>query len=196
MYNFGRLYKLKDSHFWNTNDPDNTDYGFKELRIDYSVDGVEWQHYDNYTMARASGLSNYEGEQGPDFKEIEAQYVLITALNNYGGACYSLSEIKIDVEEVVISATDDLARSEQYCFTASITPNPFNTEATLEIKSNCTDPIFYSIIDPVGRKIINNQAYNHQGSATKLDGQLFISGIYFLIVSNGKGSQTYKFVKL
>jgi hypothetical protein len=94
MYDFGKVYALGQVRIWNTNDPAHLDWGMKDVVIDYSMDGVHWVEAGQFTFPQASGLSTYEGAEGPNLDDAQARYLLITALSNYGGTCYGFSEIK------------------------------------------------------------------------------------------------------
>lgn len=98
LYNLGHLYELKDSKFWNANHPDFLQDGLKDVVIDYSVDGINWEEWGTFTLPMATGDKTYEGSTGPDFTATTARYVLITAMDNHGGNCYSMSELKINVD--------------------------------------------------------------------------------------------------
>ena len=128
MYDFGKVFSLGAMQIWNTNDPAHLDWGMKDVAIDYSIDSITWHHAGDFTFAQGSGLSIYEGEQGPDLEGIEARYLIITGLSNYGGSCYGLSEIKIEGTEVIISDVDDLASFD--CIDVSLYPNPFTDRIT------------------------------------------------------------------
>lgn len=97
MYDLGFSYTLNSSHCWNYN-VNNTNRGMRDIVIDYSMDGVNWTQLATYTLAKASGTNSYSGVSGPNFGGVNARYVLITGNTNWGGACYGLSEFRIDVD--------------------------------------------------------------------------------------------------
>jgi hypothetical protein len=94
-YDFGQSYPLHDVVFWNLNHPEYADDGIKDVIIEYSMNGTTWNLFDTVTIPRAPLSGFYEGVWGPDLGGINARYLLLTALNNYGGGCYGLSEIKV-----------------------------------------------------------------------------------------------------
>ncbi len=196
LYNLGRPYRLKTSHFWNANDPDALQNGLQDIRIDHSINGTEWNYFGDFTLAQASGRTIYEGVPGPDFDELEAQYILITALSNYGGPCYSLSEIKIDVDEIIISSVEDNSIADAYCFTVQIMPNPFVDQTLLQIKTNCNQAIYYSLVDALGREIIKPTLYQPADSSISLSGKSLSPGIYYLLVTDGQQRKSYKIAKM
>ena len=85
MYDFDKPYKFSQMHIWNTNDPDHLGAGLKDVSIDYSMDGRNWTQAGEFTFEQAMGISTYEGSIGPDLEGIQAQFILITALDNWGG---------------------------------------------------------------------------------------------------------------
>lgn len=98
-YDFGTTYNLLTSHFWNYNVTDEVGKGFKDVQIDYSLDGNSWTSFGSFTFGIATGENNYEGEAGPDFSGIQARFLIITAINNHAGdACSGLGELKINVK--------------------------------------------------------------------------------------------------
>lgn len=97
-YDFGNIYKLQGTRIWNYNVLNQTNKGFKTVAIDYSLDGTTWTTLgSNYTWNQASGISDYSGFVGPNFNDIKARYVLISAINNWGDAtCSGFSKITFD----------------------------------------------------------------------------------------------------
>ena len=126
-YDLGYIYLLKDSKLWNANHPDLLSNGLNEVVIDYSIDGVNWEEWGTFTIAQASGQNLYEGITGPDFEEILAQYVLITAISNHGGDCYSLSELKINVGDPTV-AVKNVAKD----IFSLLAPNPATSVIHIE----------------------------------------------------------------
>ena len=97
LYNLGDLYQLGSAQFWNANDPSSLQNGLKNIVIDYSLDGANWTEWGTHTLSQGTGKNYYEGETVPGLGEISARYILITAIDNYGGNCYSLSEVKLNI---------------------------------------------------------------------------------------------------
>lgn len=108
MYDLGAAYTLGTSNIWNLNDPDFLNDGIKDVIIDYSVNGTTWVELGQYTLEQATGKSIYEGSVGPDFQGRNAQFVLITAVNNYGGSCFGLSEVRLNIGEEQIYTSANL----------------------------------------------------------------------------------------
>lgn len=104
QYDLGKTYLLTESHVWNYNAAGATGKGFKDVVIDYSLDGTNWiQLGDIFQWQQASGAIGYEGTVGPNFNGISARYILITALNNWdNGLCSGLSKITINATDCLL----------------------------------------------------------------------------------------------
>ncbi len=90
MYNFNKTYKFQDSRVWNYNITGETNKGFKSVYVDYSLDGTTWQPLGGtYSWPEAPGSADYSGFLGPNFNNVKARYVLISAINNWGDATCS-----------------------------------------------------------------------------------------------------------
>ena len=104
-YDLRNNYDIFQISFWNLNDPARLTEGLKDIAIDISTDGISWQEAGTFTIPQSQGSGYYLGDRGINLNGTTARYVLITALNNYGGECYGLSEIKMDVQEAVLPVT-------------------------------------------------------------------------------------------
>lgn len=195
MYDFGYVYKMGQMHVWNTNDVDYLDWGLKTVVVDYSLDGNTWTELGTFDFEQGSGLNTYEGFDGPDFAGIEAQYVLITAIDNYGGSCYGLSEIKIRVDGTQVVSTEE-PELPSTCLTVHMYPNPFVTRTQVKISSRCDDAVFYSIRDAVGKLIIPEQELSGNTVNLEFSDKNMAAGIYFLSVRQGSQTGQYRLVKI
>lgn len=94
-YDFGSQYAFKETRVWNYNVVNETNKGFRTVYVDYSTDGTVWKQLGGvYTWPTASGAAQYAGFLGPDFNNIKARYILITATQNWGHAtCAGFSKI-------------------------------------------------------------------------------------------------------
>jgi hypothetical protein len=193
LYDLGYVYTLFDSKFWNTNEPNHLDNGMMDYSIDYSIDGNTWTNLGSYTLSQASGISTYEGVEGPVFNGTSARYLLITPSSNYGGSCYGFSEFKVYLDDTV-SIVD-----EAYGFGVLAYPNPFTDEIQIKIDTLYPDePIKYSITDILGKTIIENTISNNTETNTFSlpNNKLRLSsGIYLLNIYQNNKKQTIKIVK-
>jgi hypothetical protein len=184
MYDFGKVYTLGQMKIWNTNDPAHLDWGMRDVAIDYSSDGENWVTAGEYTFPQASGLSTYEGSAGPHLNDIEARYLVITGINNYGGTCYGLSEMHVDAEEVIISSVADI--TELPCLNFSIYPNPFADQMTMVLEPGCSGDLRISIYDGSGKMLTSQTTnlVNGQQKAIEM-GRELPAGAYRLYLEYG-----------
>jgi len=148
-YDFDYTYELAQMTLWNYNETDHLDQGLQDIVIDYSLDGEEWIEWGTFTLEQANGSSIYEGDLGPNLDGLFAKHILITALNNYGGECYGISEMKIQVESFISDTDEPLVGVE-----LSLSPIPADLQFTLSVETEkAMDDITYTIIDMQGRLI-------------------------------------------
>ena len=100
LYDFNQVYTMFEMRVWNTNAPDILDYGLKNVVIDISDDGINWTEHGQYLFPQGPGDSRYEGVEPMSFDSTNARFVLITAIDNYGGTCYGLSEVRIRARDL------------------------------------------------------------------------------------------------
>jgi len=98
-YEFDKIYKLHEMWVWNYNDSVEPmiGFGFKDVSIEYSVNGVDYQTLGTtHEFARAPGESNYAPNTFVDFGGVPAKYIKLTAKSNWGGILdqYGLSEVR------------------------------------------------------------------------------------------------------
>ncbi len=193
LYDLGSLYSLSTTQLWNANDPAHLDYGVQEMIFDYSIDGTNWENLGTYSFSEASGKSTYEGNEGPDFNNVLARYVLLTPTANFGGSCYGFSEFKINIGNDVLTINPEIG------FASLAYPNPFSDEVTVRVDTLFPDkPISYGITDLLGHTIIFKNLENLTGSNTfTLNNNDFnlATGIYLLSIYQGNQQQTIKIVK-
>ncbi len=106
MYDLGQGHNLYDITIWNMNHPDYSNDGIKNALIEYSSNGSNWTLADTVTIPLATTSGFYQGFRGPDLGGANARYVLITALDNHGGGCYALSEVRIYTEDQTQDSLD------------------------------------------------------------------------------------------
>ena len=105
-YDFGQGYNLYDMTFWNMNHPEHLADGMKKVIIETSQNGTSWNLVDTVTIPRASGSGYYPGFNGPDLQGLNARYMLITAVDNHGGGCYGLSEMRVFTTDQTLNDLD------------------------------------------------------------------------------------------
>ncbi len=186
-YDFGQIYALNELKIWNVNDPDLLSFGAKNVIIDYSTDGKNWIEYGQETFPKANGISTYEGDLITNLNGIEAQHLLITVLDNYGGECSGISEFRVSADSI---GNDN----EDICIIAETYPNPFKDEFSIELKKKCLGEVFFAIEDATGRTVISEQTIKLNEKKQILT-QGLAPGVYFVALRNGEIKQRYKIVK-
>ena len=110
-YDLGDEYLLTETHVWNYNVDQETNKGFENVAVDYSLDGQNWFELGEYSWAPASGQSMYSGFSGPNFNGEAVRYVMFTSLDD-PNTCRGVSKINFTVEQCMqqgISCDDDIA---------------------------------------------------------------------------------------
>ena len=176
-YDFGEVYKLQGSRVWNYNVAAETNKGFKNVVVDYSIDGTTWSSLGStYQWQQAPGESDYSGFSGPNFNNSKARYVLISAIDNYGGTCSGFSKLTLDAElcGAVGTACDDKDpltfhdRFDSYCNCAgvkincdkdtvllgSVSLSEVSYKAKMELNSQSLVPIAKNISFIAGNDIV------------------------------------------
>ena len=96
-YDFGDIYKFQGTRVWNYNVLNETDKGFKNVTVDYSTDGINWQALGtSYLWQQAPGAADYSGFVGPNMSNLLARYILISAIDTWGSTCAGFSKITFD----------------------------------------------------------------------------------------------------
>ncbi|MEL6987128.1 MAG: discoidin domain-containing protein, partial [Bacteroidota bacterium] len=99
-YDFGEAFPLHHIEIWNTSHPNFIKGGIKDAVISTSLDGTNWTHSDTISIPMGKLSSFYEGNIVYNLNGINAQYLLITAINNHGGDCTGFSEIRIHTNSI------------------------------------------------------------------------------------------------
>ena len=197
LYNFGHAYALEKMQIWNTNDPQHLDRGMRNIVVDYSEDGATWNELGAFEIPQGAGTSTYEGVEGLDFSGAKAQYVLITALDNYGSDCYGLSEVRFATNDEKLADETTPVDSENFCVAVNVFPNPFVNDPTVAIQSNCSRELSYEVTDAMGRVLkVNDTSIGELTSNATLGTQEWTPGIYFLNVRNGVNVLRKKLIKM
>jgi hypothetical protein len=194
LYNLGHTYALGESYWWNNNEKDALQNGVKKMAVDVSDDGLVWTTLTEFELPMASGKPTYEGAEGPDLQGIEAKYMLLTAIENYGGSCYSFGEMKISVD--YISSTKDVSNL-AYCLDVKAYPNPFTVSTQIAINTNCGQDVTVKIHDAFGRQIGNEYHTSNNGEESfTFQGDNLPAGIYFITAQGDKQQFRQKLIKV
>lgn len=194
MYNFGEPYSLTTSTVWNSNDPAHLDYGLQGYAVDYSLDGISWISLGTFSAEKANGSPFYEGTEGPDFNKAIAQYVLITALSNYGGGCYGFSELKINLD----NSSNGIAEEKPAAVIAY--PNPFTDKLNIKFFSfPVKENVLINVHDLTGRLVYSkNISGLMQNNEVTLENQemKLVAGVYTIEILDNISKKIFKIVKL
>ena len=190
-YDLGYTYTLHNTKLWNSNDPSHLDYGIMDYKVDYSIDGTNWINLGSFTANQASGLSQYEGEFGPDFGGVSARYVLITPTSNYGGSCFGFSELLFNIDGSL--SADETAIAD---LTVKAYPNPFSDTINIIIDTFSEKAIDYYVYDLLGRVVLKGTKNNiNPRTSLTLDTQSLITGVYFIKIKQNGKSKSVKIIK-
>ncbi len=188
MYDLGHFYQLGELKVWNSNIPDSTDIGIQNIILDYSLDGMNWTEYGEYTLSQGPASSIYEGEVLTDLNNTTVRYLLINASSNYGGTCYGLSEIRIGIGDAVVPV--ELVSFEVKCESSNMvtvsweTANELNNDYFLIQES--TNGFDWFEAKKTSSKAPNNGDYVYEETIQKTNNA---ASYYRLIQVDKDGSQ-------
>lgn len=205
MYNFGDTYTLTTSTIWNFNTPERINSynneswsiqplqgkledGIKDVVIDLSIDGINWIEHGRFTIPKAPGSSFYQGVFGPDFGGKIARYVLITAINNHGGSCYGLGEVRIMATVATTGVNNALADADIKVF-----PNPFSEITTVTLSDFPLGEVELSVKDLTG-KLLKDMTVNvkNEKEQIQLHAANWPNGLYLLQAIQNDATKTIK----
>jgi len=192
MYDFGESYVLGASTIWNCNVYEQTNAGVQSYVVDYSSDGLSWEEYGQYNLSQASASTFYEGEAGPNFEGLDARYILITSLSEYGGDCACLSEIRFETSGII----SEVAEVSELNIGFSLAPNPASTRVQLSITN---DQVGFeseiSVLDQTGKLIQKfNQTIDKGESTIDLSTAELSTGNYHIQIQSTEGVLTRKLI--
>jgi len=98
QYQFDRVYKLHEMWVWNYNMSVESilGLGFKDVTVEYSVNGTDWTVLTEVEFAQGASADGYAHNTTVDFRGVGAKYVKLTAKSNWGAPTKQcgLSEVK------------------------------------------------------------------------------------------------------
>ncbi len=99
QYDIDGVYKLQNMKIWNNNQGVEPLFGVgaKNITIETSLDGVDWNTAAEMELARAPGSTDYEGAAPIDMNGVAVQAVRVNIHDNWGGiiAQAGLSEVQL-----------------------------------------------------------------------------------------------------
>jgi len=192
MYNFGSVRRLSKTWVWNTNDPNRLNEGFKDVSIDYSVNGTDWEYWGDMVFPQGEGVPVYGGFPGPDMVDVEAQYVVITARSTYGtGACAGLAEVKFNLLPQIDGAGDDddddetvTAIPEAMESKVTVYPNPADQMVTVALQDITPQGMLYMSVRSVdGRLLYEDEFRAGANWSTELELDAVDEGLYIMTLA-------------
>jgi len=183
LYDLNNTKAISDITFWNLNHPDYVDSGAKEIAIDYVDNKGEWIEHGLYNLERAGGSAFYEGETIELEEDIISSKILISILENHGGACSGLSEVKFELREVS-TATENIDADH---FKIEIAPNPFSDYTSIEISLLKGTNVIYQLTNNLGQIVLQEKIATNAGKINfGINGKHLASGNYFLKIIDGQ----------
>ena len=193
LYSLGHRYALGDTYWWNNNEADALSNGVKKMAIDVSLDGIIWTALPDFEMPKASGKPIYEGFIGPALDNIEARYILLTAIENHGGSCYGFGEMKMNV---MLSTNTSETTNNPFCLHIKAFPNPFMYSTEIDVLSNCNEEVVIIIEDAYGRQLEKKTIPQNQNNIFTFNANMLPAGVYFISAINKNQQLRKKLIKV
>lgn len=194
-YDFGSVYRLGTMKMWNLNIPEELVSGVRSFTIDYSLDGQLWTELGTYTLSMATGKSIYEGEEITDWEGKQARYVILSPIDNYGGPCVGISEVRFGLDsntDVVTTTNQENAPS----FTIQTYPNPYVDRFTLQIESKNQGEVHYSISNILGQVVMQQSFDPNISTQVEVNTSHLPAGNYVIKVVQDDGILSKSIVQI
>lgn len=193
-YDFGQPYKLSQMHVWNVNKTGESDKGFRQVLIDYSLNGSTWTTLGAFNFEQGTEEAIYQGFEAADFGGITARYVLLTSLSNWGhSTCSGISDVKFNIAPALWQDAAVALRTARLLPTFKqpnknngassflIYPNPARAYTNIYVESKQVDQEELEIVDITGKVITNISIPVQKGSNSwSLSLEAIPSGTYFV----------------
>lgn len=151
LYEFEEVQDIENIRVWNINHPEYNNFGIKTLRIDFSADGANWTELVTADLPIGEVSPDYLGEL-LEAETFEAQYVLFTSLENHGGACTGLAEVKFNLSQLSTATEDTFLSS-----LIDVSPNPADDLINISFGDIKTEDISYQLVDMNGRIVLRKE---------------------------------------
>lgn len=160
---------------WATATETNSDY----FTIARSIDGENWEEVSQIT---SSGNSH-----------VQVDYQYIDVEGNADLYYYRLAQTDIDGTKETFNVIQANCQQEIADFSIHAFPNPTQGSINLEVESNNTEPIYYAWYTIHGQALGKGSCEPNKLNQLQLD--VLASGVYILMVVQGKESKTIKVMK-
>lgn len=195
QYDLGHVRKLSKTWVWNVNDPEKLDQGFRQVKIDYSRNGINWTYFGEMTFPKGEGRAIYGGFEGPDLLDIEARFVLLTVVDTYGeGDCAGITEIKFNLRPPLIyEGTEDLPPlPENHDNLLLLYPNPAVDQ--MNVRTPYDGPSTFKVFTIDGRLTYERTINTSPNRAVILNTSQLVTGMYIIQVENEGYRSVKRFV--
>lgn len=172
MYDFGYQYPLNSLHVWNANLAGKLDQGIKEVILDYSEDGVNWMEWGQFDVPKAAGDAYYSGSRVAELNLVQARYVLLTVIQNYGDpSCVSIHELSFGLSDFPVPQSETLW----------LYPNPASESMTIAFENAIPQMHTVRFVNVLGQPVMQTDFFAEIGRQdVELNISLLAPGIYFL----------------
>ena len=183
LYEIDNVQTINSLRIWNLNHPDFTNNGAKRIAVDYIDNNGAWQEHGVFNLEEAEGSAFYEGQLLEMSQDIISDKILITILENHGGSCTGIAEVKLGLNDLS-TATEDISDDH---FDITIAPNPFADYTRIEVSDLEGKDIRYQVTNSLGQIVIN-EIVSTTGNTAKfsINGKYLASGNYFLKIVDGQ----------
>ena len=153
QYEFDKVYKLHDLMVWNYNVAFELmlGFGFKDVTIETSVDGVDWTVLKDVVFAQATAQATYTANTILDLEGVSAQWVRLTANTGWGAMPmpqFGLSEVRFSYVPVQARQPQPADGATDVSFAALLDWRAGREAVSHEVSLG-TDPEALAVIDTV-----------------------------------------------
>lgn len=186
LYDLGQVYALGETQVWNINTEGELDRGFRQVRIEFSEDSINWFTLGEYEFERAEGQRHYEGFAGPDFEGASARYVVLVAMSTWGDSeCAGLTELTFSLIEDNISTP---LLSQVLRESVIVYPNPASTQVSLSYSSEKVSHWDLTLYNQLGQEVASSSHSLEVGNNRLVFPLNHVSGgTYWLQATNREG---------
>lgn len=152
QYSFDQVYIIDSLHLWNYNvDIALVNNGVQHFEVYSSLDSIDWTMQGTFTASPASGMDTYEGEGFAITQSFNSKYLLLRLLDNHGGSCTGISELRIGVDDETCEDFQpqvmiEYAICDQY-FELSVSPLDSNSSYSFDWSTGAGDTSTISVMD-------------------------------------------------
>ncbi len=190
QFEFDEVKAIEGLKIWNMNHPNLLTAGIRTLRIDASMDGIQWMAVDTLDLEEGRSDKSYTGQAIDDFNSFEARHVVFTALSTFGNACAGLTEVRFNLGKVSTSTGHEYLATK-----VSIAPNPTDQFISIIFSDTELSVRSIEIFDVLGQQLIHQQIEQTSvDGILRLDSSSLPDGHYTLRLTTEEGLISKKIV--